>query len=65
MSSIKSDFIRSLDILKDSKKDVIDGITKICSMNAKHAKILTEALFDVFRKVFWKMNLFNTKKGQN
>jgi len=50
MSAIKSDFIRRLDILKDSKKDVIDGITKICSMNAKHAKILTEALFDVFKK---------------
>ena len=52
MSAIKSDFIKHLDVLKDSKKDIIDGITKICSKNAKHAKLLTEALFDVFKKVY-------------
>ena len=61
MSLVKKDFRKNLKYLKDKRKDVIDSITKICSINAQHAKLLTEALFEEFREVF---NCFNRMNYQ-
>lgn len=59
MSKAKNDFLNYLKKLTSNKKEVIEGITKICQSNAQHAKVFTEALFEDFREVFHRFNQMN------
>ena len=51
MTSVRKEFLKRLEHLKDNRKDVIDGLTEICSLNSKYAKVITDTLFEEFKEV--------------